>query len=232
LSTAIFEHPELPLPIALVRHHAARRLRLRVDHERRQLRLTMPPRGSAQAALRWAAEQRPWVERQLAGAPAQSPFHDGATFPLEGRAVVIRAVGGRRTVALVGDELLVGGPAEALSGAVLGWLRRKALDTLSAETSAVATAAGVVVSSVGVGDAASRWGSCSTSGAIRYSWRLILAPPDCRRFVVAHEVAHRLHMDHSPAFRRAEERLFGEPVAPARALLREVGPALRLVGRN
>jgi predicted metal-dependent hydrolase len=232
LSTAIFEHPDLPLPIALVRHHAARRLRLRVDHERRQLRLTMPRRGSAQAALRWAAGQRAWVEGQLAEAPAQSPFHDGATFPLEGRAVVIRAVGGRRTIALVGDELHVGGPPEALSRAVLRWLHRQALETLSAETSAVAAAAGVTVASVAIGDAASRWGSCSSSGAIRYSWRLILAPPDCRRFVVAHEVAHRLHMDHSSAFRAAEERLFGGPVAPARALLREVGPALRLVGRS
>jgi len=192
----------------------------------------MPRRGSAQAALRWAAEQRAWVEGQLAGAPAQSPFHDGATFPLEGRDVFIRAVGGRRTIALVGDELVVGGPPEALTRAVLRWLHRYALDTLSAETSAVAAAAGVTVASVGIGDAASRWGSCSSSGAIRYSWRLILAPPACRRFVVAHEVAHRLHMDHSSAFRLAEERLFGKPVAPARALLREVGPALRQVGRS
>jgi predicted metal-dependent hydrolase len=232
LSTAIFEHPDLPLPVALVRHHAARRLRLRVDHERRQLRLTMPRRGSAQAALRWAAEQRAWVEGQLAGAPAQAPFHDGAVFPLEGRAFVIRAISGRRTIVLAGDELHVGGPPEALTRAVLRWLHRRALDTLSAETSAIAATAGVTVASVAIGDAASRWGSCSSSGAIRYSWRLILAPPECRRFVVAHEVAHRLHMDHSPAFRAAEERLFGGPVAPARALLREVGPALRLVGRS
>lgn len=232
MSTAIFEHPELPLPIALVRHHAARRLRLRVDHERRQLRLTMPRRGSAKAALRWAGEQRVWVERQLAGAPPPSPFHNGAFFPLEGRQVVIRAVGGRRTVTLEGDELRVGGPPEALSRAVLRWLHQQALDRLSADTSAIAAVAGVTVTSVGIGDAASRWGSCSSSGAIRYSWRLILAPPECRRFVVAHEVAHRLHMDHSPAFRRAEARLFGGPVAPAQALLREVGPALRLVGRN
>ena len=232
MSTAIFEHPDLPLPVALVRHHAARRLRLRVDHERRQLRLTMPRRGSAQAALRWAAEQRAWVEVQLAGAPAQAPFHDGAVFPLEGREIVIRAVSGRRTIALAGNELVVGGPPEALTRAVLRWLHRRSLDTLSAETSAIAATAGVTVASVAIGDAASRWGSCSSSGAIRYSWRLILAPPECRRFVVAHEVAHRLHMDHSPAFKEAEERLFGGPVAAARSELRRLSPTLRAVGRG
>jgi predicted metal-dependent hydrolase len=52
------------------------------------------------------------------------------------------------------------------------------------------------------------------------------------RFVVAHEVAHRLHMDHSPAFKAAEERLFGGPVAAARSELRRLGPSLRAVGRG
>lgn len=232
MSTAIFEHPDLPLPIALVRHHASRRLRLRIDHGRGQLKLTMPRRGSAQAALRWAAGQRAWVEAQLASAPDASPLRDGATFPLEGRTVTIRAIGGRRTISLHDAELRVGGPPDALPRAVLRWLGRRALDTLSAETSAIAAAAGVSVASVSVADAATRWGSCSAAGAIRFNWRLILAPPECRRFVVAHEVAHRLHMDHSAAFHRAEERLFGGPVAGARALLREIGPALRGVGRG
>ena len=232
MSTAIFDVAGLPLPVALVRHHAARRLRLRVDHERRQLRLTIPPRGSARAALRWAGEQRAWVEAQLARAPTGVGFGDGAVIPFRGGRLAIRAVGGRRKVELVGDELLVGGPIEAIGRAVERWARRAAADQLSAATAEIAQAAGVAVRSVTVGDAASRWGSCSGTGAIRYSWRLILAPPECLRFVVAHEVAHRLHMDHSAAFRAAEERLFGGPVAPARGLLRELGPTLRLVGRD
>lgn len=232
LSTEIFDVSGLPLPVALVRHHAARRLRLRIDHERGQLRLTVPPRGSARAALRWAGEQRAWVEAQLARAPASVTLAHGATVPFEGRSVTICATGGRRGIELAGGELRVGGPPEMVGRAVERWLRRAAAERLSAETAAVAAAAGVTVRSVSVGDAATRWGSCSSSGAIRYSWRLILAPPECLRFVVAHEVAHRLHMDHSARFRAAEEQLFGGPVASARALLREVGPVLRLVGRG
>ena len=232
MSTAIFDVSGLPLPVAVVRHHAARRLRLRIDHQRGQLRLTIPPRGSARAALRWAGEQRAWVEAQLAQAPVGVSFKDGAVFPFLGEQLRICAVGGRRKVERAGDELHVGGPVEAVPRAVERWVRRAAAEQLSAATAEIAQAAGVTVRSVTVGDAASRWGSCSSTGAIRYSWRLILAPPECLRFVVAHEVAHRLHMDHSTAFGRAEERLFGEPVAPARALLRELGPTLRLVGRG
>jgi predicted metal-dependent hydrolase len=154
-------------------------------------------------------------------------------IPFAGEQLRIRwDAGARRTARRAGNELLVGGPAESLPRAVERWLRERAREALSAETARVAALAGVTVTAVSIGDPASRWGSCSSSGAIRYSWRLILAPPQALRFVVAHEVAHRLHMDHSAAFKRAEERLFGGPVACARALLREAAPVIRGVGRG
>lgn len=233
LSTATFDVPGLPLPVAVRRVSTARRLRLRLDHERQLLRLTMPARGSARAALRWAGQQRAWVEQQLARAPPSIPFADGATFPFRGQALTIRwQEGARRGVRRVGCELQVGGPRDSLGRSVERWLLAAAREELSTETARIAAAAGVSVRFVSVGDATSRWGSCSSAGAIRYSWRLVLAPPEVLRFVVAHEVAHRLHMDHSPSFRAAEEHLFGGPVAEPRRLLRELGPALRGVGRR
>ena len=233
MSIATFDVPGLPLPVAVRRLANARRLRLRIDHDRQLLRLTLPARGSARAALRWAGEQRAWVEHQLASAPGANPYVDGATIPFRGELLTIRwQQGARRGVRRAGTELHVGGPRPSLARSVERWLLAAAREELSAETARVAAAAGVSVRSVSVGDAATRWGSCSSAGAIRYSWRLILAPPEVLRFVVAHEVAHRLHMDHSPAFKRAEERLFGGSVSGARRSLRELGPALRRVGRG
>ena len=49
-------------------------------------------------------------------------------------------------------------------------------------------------------DPKTRWGSCAPDGSMMFSWRLILAPPDVLDYVVAHEVAHRIHMNHSPKF--------------------------------
>jgi predicted metal-dependent hydrolase len=208
-------------------------LRLRVDHDSGILKLTMPWRHSARAALDWVAGQRPWIERQLAAAPPGQPLRHGATLPVEGvQRRIVHDPAARRGVRLDGDSLIVGGPEESIAAAIERWLRALARERLSAETAAVAAAAGVTVRSVSVGDPVSRWGSCSSSGAIRFSWRLILAPPEVLRFVVAHEVAHRLHMDHSPAFKSAEERLFGGPVAAARSELRRLGPSLRAVGRG
>ena len=223
----------LPLPVALKPMKQARRLRLRIDHEAKVLRLTLPWRYSRKKALAWVGEQSEWVERQLARAPAARPFVDGASVPFRGgELVLVWADGERRGVRLEGDQLIVGGPEASFARAVERWLRAEALAVLSGLTREIAEREGVSVRAVAVGDPVSRWGSCSSDGSIRYSWRLILAPPDALRFVVAHEVAHRLHMDHSPAFRAAEARLFGGPVAFARGVLRSVGAGLRGVGRG
>jgi predicted metal-dependent hydrolase len=103
---------------------------------------------------------------------------------------------------------------------------------MTAEIAEYATKAGANASAVGFGDAASRWGSCSSKGSIRLSWRLILAPTQVRRFVVAHEVAHLIHLDHSPRFKALEAKLYGRGLAEAKAELRRVGPRLRRIGRG
>jgi hypothetical protein len=229
----ISEDPRLPLPLRMMRLRRSRRLRLRVDHEAGVLKLTMPWRHSARSAIDWVAGQRPWIDRELAAAPAGIPLRDGAFVPVEGlQRQIVHQPGARRGVQLDGAKLMVGGPADSLPGAVERWLRALARERLSSAAASIAAEAGVSIRSVSVGDPVSRWGSCSSSGAIRFSWRLILAPPEVLRFVVAHEVAHRLHMDHSPAFKAAEERLYGGPVAGARSELRRLGPSLRAVGRG
>ena len=222
--------PGLVWPIELRVHPRARAMRLRLDEARQRLLLTIPRRGSRRAALDWASRQGPWVEAQLARLQPSEPFRPGAAIPLEGRPIELHWDPALpRTPQLVGNQLRCGGPAEAFSARIERFLRSLARDRLSAETIAAAGRAGVTVRSVSVGDASSRWGSCSASGSIRYSWRLILAPPHLLRWLVAHEVAHRRHMNHGPAFRALEAELFGGDVAAARAELRALGPRLKRV---
>jgi len=112
------------------------------------------------------------------------------------------------------------------------FLKRRALDIMSREVGEYAALAGVTAASVSVGDAGTRWGSCSSEGRIRMSWRLILAPPDVRRYVAAHEVAHLVHLNHGAEFKAVEAKLFGSGVADAKAALRRIGPRLRRIGRR
>ena len=231
-SEALFRHDDLPLPVEIRGIRGARRLRLRLDERRGVLKLTGPLRMNRNSALAWAAEQRAWVETQLDALQPAEPFVPGAIIPLEGQDVeLIWSKAEPRTPRLEGGSLICGGPSEGFQRRVELFLRRRALDTLSAETAQIAGRAGVAARSVAVGDADTRWGSCSSSGRIRYSWRLILAPPEARRYVVAHEVAHLRHLDHGARFKALERELFDGDVDSARLLLRRVGSRLKRIGR-
>jgi predicted metal-dependent hydrolase len=219
--------------LEVVRRARARRARLSVDPASGRVRLTLPPRAPLKAALRWAEDHRDWIEAQTARLPSPQPFVPDAAFPLRGAFVTIDWQEGRgRRILHEGDRLICGGPAEGLSRRIALWLRREALRVLAEETTEFAAKAGVSVTSVSIGDPRGRWGSCSSSGAIRYSWRLILMPPWVRRTTVAHEVAHRVHMNHGPDFHALERQLSETDPAASRAWLRGNGAALHWVGRE
>lgn len=208
----------------------ARVMRLRVDRRTGEVVLTVPKRASQKKALEWAAGHRGWIEDQLAKITPAATLRPGATIPLYDRPHIIDWAPERsRVPKLEGERILVGGPAENVEARLERWLRRHAHDLLTRETREFAEVARVTVSRVGVGDPLSRWGSCSTSGAIRYSWRLVLAPHWVRRATVAHEVAHRVHMNHGPAFHALVEQLLGSDPKPARLWLRRNGASLHRI---
>jgi predicted metal-dependent hydrolase len=162
-------------------------------------------------------------------APAQS-LVPGTILSVDGEELVLEwRAGAARGVVRDQRRLISGGPREGFERRIARWLKREALEVLSRDTAAIAALAGVTVRAVAVGDAATRWGSCSASGRIRYNMRLLLLPPEVRRYVVAHEVAHRVHMDHGAAFHALEADLFGGPVGPARLALRRLGPGLKRI---
>jgi len=219
------------MPVRVRRMARARNYRLTIDPAHGSLRLSIPARANLRKALGWAQEHEAWVQTQLAGAPLPVRLCDGATFLLEGQPVtIVWDAKAPRRITLDGDTLRVGGAAESVGARLLRWLKVRARDVLEAETRALATSAKLPLTTVSIGDPKARWGSCSSSGAIRYSWRLILAPPEVRQSTVAHEVAHLAHMDHSPAFHAAHARLLGRDPAPSRRWLKEHGMSLHRVG--
>lgn len=217
-------------PLTLKPNKRARRLRLRVDPRSRSLTLIMPPGVSRKRALEWAAGHADWAAQSIGAIAETVAIGPGATIPLFGERHRVEWIGGARLVARHEGRLAIGGPAEGLEGRVLRWLKAEALALLTRETQEFAAKAGVTVSSVAIGDPRSRWGSCASDGRIRYSWRLIMAPDFVRRATVAHEVAHRTHMDHSPRFHALVRELLGADPAPARTWLRREGSALHRIG--
>ena len=223
----------LPIPVEIRRLRSARRLRLRFDEAAGILKLTCPWRTSRRSALAWALDQRDWIDAQLARSEPGEPFVPGAFVPLEGHDVLIAwSENWPRTPSLVGRELRCGGPNAAVPRRIESFLKARARNTISRDIADYAATAGKTPRSVSIGDAATRWGSCSSQGRIRMSWRLILAPPAVRRYVAAHEVAHLVHLNHGREFKALEAKLFGPGLAEAKAALRRIGPRLRRIGRG
>lgn len=199
---------------------------------RGRVRLTLPPRAPLAPAYAWAESKRGWIEAQLAKVPAGTAIVPGMTISAGGVPVMLEwSPSHPRNPHKQDGRLLVGGPLEMVAPRVLRWLQREAKALLTLETHDFAVKAGVSIASVGIGDPMSRWGSCASSGAIRYSWRLYLAPDFVRRATVAHEVAHRVHMDHSPRFHALVATLLGVDPKPARIWLRANAGSLHGFGR-
>ncbi len=211
----------------------SRRMRLSVDPRDGAVRLTCPRRTGLATAIAFAETHRGWVENALAALPGPQPIGPGAIIPFEGNALRIDwRPDAPRAIRHQDGAIVFGGAIESVTPRVLRWLRAEALRRLDGETRLFGERAGVTIGKVGVADPRARWGSCSASGDIRYSWRLILAPFSVREATVAHEVAHRLHMDHSADFHAAVARLLGRDPAPERAWLRTHGSALYWLGRD
>ena len=102
----------------------------------------------------------------------------------------------------VASRICVAGQAPYIDRRVSDYLRREALRDLGISSRRAAERLGVTIKRISVRDQSSRWGSCSTTGVLSYSWRLILAPPFVLDYLAVHEVAHLIEMNHSARFWR------------------------------
>lgn len=219
-------------PLVIIRRRGAKGMRLSIDPRDASVRLSLPLRAPLRPALAWAAGKRGWIEAELAKMPLGQPILPEMQIMVAGADIVLDwCAAYPRNPSLDADRLRVGGPLEQMPARVLRFLKRIALETLTRETLELAAAHNIMIAKVGVGDPKSRWGSCASAGNIRYSWRLILAPSSVRLATVAHEVAHRIHMNHSREFHALVAKLYGADPAPARRWLRANGTALHWIGR-
>jgi len=219
------------VPLSIRRHPRATRLTMRLAPDGREVRITLPRWGRTSDAMVFARKRVDWLEQQLAAVPAAAPPEPGGTVRHRGQALLIAwDPAGRRKPAVSGDRLHLGGPSETVPARVRRWLESEALRFLSRDLADYCARAGVPEPTLRLSRATRRWGSCSGAGksgaCIRINWRLIQAPDEVRRSVVAHEVAHLVHFDHSPAFRALLGELFEGDLAAADGWLKHEGRSL------
>lgn len=211
----------------------SRRLILRLDETRREGILVIPRASSRRDGMRFAAERADWFTHRLDALPRARPFLPGETIPLRGEPVRLSIEGtgrGTRLIDMDGERVLTSPGAEAsFPDRIARYLRLEARRDLTAAVATHSARLGVDVRRVTLKDTRSRWGSCTHDGRLAFSWRLIFAPPAVLDYVAAHEVAHILEMNHSPAFWAVVNSTFGDH-RRERGWLKRQGHTLHALG--
>jgi predicted metal-dependent hydrolase len=201
------------------RSQRARRVRVAVDPEK-GVEVVLPERAPKRAAAEAVRELRPWIERRLAETEAARAVVAArrGTVPYLDDMLHLHPQPGRTRVHRRGDQLFVpsGDPRPALER----WYRRQARHEISPRLDEAVDALGTSYAALTIRNQKTRWGSCSSSGAMSFNWRLLLAPEDVLDYVVWHEACHLLVLDHSNRFWSLLERHVPDYQQPRRWLRR------------
>lgn len=186
------------MQITLRRSARARRMTLRVPRDGGPVVLTLPVHVALSDGAAFAESKSRWLLQATERRPAPAVVRHGAVLPVGGVPLVLTPAA-VRMAAIEGDALLL--PADRPTGPVVqAFLKHRALAALRAACDHHAGALGRPYRAIVLRDTRSRWGSCTSDGRLMFSWRLAMAPRVVLDYVAAHEVAHLLHMDHSPRF--------------------------------
>jgi len=190
---------------------------------RRTIGIAIDEQGLHASAPRWVTllevdafirEKQAWVLRKLDEARANIRpafvWREGARLPYLGTEVGVYAAQAGAPTCLAGGRLEISTASGTLRDATLGWLRERALVHFGDRVAALAPCMNVGVRRLSLSNARTQWGSCSTDGRVRLSWRLIHLRSALIDYVVAHELAHLRHMNHSARFWRAVESICPE----------------------
>ncbi|MGH6933072.1 MAG: M48 family metallopeptidase [Dongiaceae bacterium] len=220
------------VPLVYQPNKRARRIILRFDHGQSRIIVVLPKRATLEDGRRFALLNKNWIRDRLDLLPEPVPFRGGRRFPFLGKPHRIRHQPETRgAVRQEGDEIIVCGKTEHVARRLEDWLRREARREIESRARAKAEQIGKRIKRITIRDSKSRWGSCTPSGHLSFSWRLIFAPRAVIDYVVAHEVAHLKELHHGPRFWRLTAELTRD-VDGAREWLDTHGRTLHRYGLN
>lgn len=192
---------ELGIDIEVIPSRSFSRLVLRIDTKKRIPVLSVPRFCSRRKAVNFVNEHMGWIMTSLAKIPKLKKFEDGDNLLLFGKPVKIsHQADARCGVRLDGNILIVSGSNEFLHRRVKDYIKKEAKKIFYEKSQELAQKLDKKIIGVSIKDTKSRWGSCSSLNHINYNWRISLAPDYVITYLLAHEVAHLQHQNHSEAF--------------------------------
>ncbi len=218
------------IPVRIKWSARAQRLILRLDQISEGGVLTVPSGATRKEAVSLAQKSAAWLYDKIQDRPARQMFYDGHVLSLLDTPITIRHAPKERSgVQLDGSDLIVSGRAEHLQRRVFDWLKGHTKVVITPRAKLMAGQLGRQIGKISVRNTRSRWGSCSDTGNLSFCWRLILTPNWVLNYVIAHEVSHLVHMNHSPSFWKTVGH-FDVETERARTWLKKNGARLQRIG--
>ena len=188
------------LPLLIRRHSRAKRICLRYNPTQHAISLTLPKNTHVSSGLDFLVAKSEWLVDTLGEQPRKKQIKPGAVIPLLGERIRIRHDARLRGWLLDEESLTIGHAREEFHLRASATIKNIARNEITELAERYAAHIGKRIARISVRDTRSRWGSCSSTGSLNFSWRLVFAPREVMEYVVAHEVAHLRHMNHSAAF--------------------------------
>lgn len=213
------------IPVVITTRRGLRNITLRPKiNPKREIRISKPWLVSENAAIKFLVSKQKWIECTFQKCPAKVVLNPGDVIEFLGRTIELRHDATMRSNKLIGDVLRVGGDASMFERRVRDFIKTEFLTEL--KNIIRTTPCEYWPRRIALRDTTSRWGSCSSTGTMSFSWRLAFAPVDVMRYVVMHELAHTKHMDHSADFWATVRELYGFGVERAKRWLTQNGGQL------
>ncbi len=240
LRTRNLEIDGMHVPVILRRNVRARRFILKIGANKPEVILTMPGNGSETEAMDFAISQAPWIKSRINAQPDIIAFAPGVEIPLRNLMHTLEHRPNQRgTVWVLEDDnselgqpvICVAGDQRHLARRVRDWLKKQARSDLAQSVAIHSEHLGLRAKGITIRDQTTRWGSCSSTGGLSFSWRLILAPPFVLDYVAAHEVAHLEEMNHGPRFWKLVEQCIPD-YRDAQKWLKSSGSKLHIYGEQ
>ena len=193
-----------------------------------EIHISKPWMTSTSFVLKFLESKRKWVEKVFDDAKKKEEIKPGMTIEFLGRNVKLMHDGGLRGNCYTNEEktiLCIGGGADMFERRVRDFVKEELLEEIKIIIKT--TPREYWPRHITLRDTSSRWGSCSATGNVSFSWRLAFAPYEVMRYVVMHELSHRKHMDHSKEFWANVSELYGFGVERAKRWLSQNGQSLQ-----
>lgn len=189
------------ITVLLNRNKRAKRLTLRQNLSGGNFKLTMPVRSTIAQARAFCQQHLAWMQKHAVTMQDATHFQHDNFIPLRGKMVKLVFLDqSRGQIQHIDNELHVPGGTAHAPRRLVTWLKAEAKKDILLGIEKYQPLLDVKHSKLTIRDTKSRWGSCSSSKALSFSWRLVMAPEDVLDYVVAHELAHILEMNHSANF--------------------------------